>query len=373
MTNKGRVPDAPPDAGLVSRSRLALALSSGGARGLAHIGVLQVLEREGIAPGFVAGSSIGGLIGALHASGLPSRDLLAMARNFRFPRRFLPGCLLDWEQIFPSVAVAIPDTFEDLRTPLALSATDIEEGCQVVLHTGGLLPAVRATCALPGVLRPERIGGRWLVDGAVVNGLPVDLTWMADPDFVIAVHVGGPRTRRMPQLVWRVTGLLSRFRRFVPSPVTAKISYEIVVRTAEILLERQTALCAAMTDPEVLIEPELGDMGLREFDRLEDAVAAGQRAAEAALPALARLLASPQRQLSQAPDLRSRYIDLVCAMVLHPTRARATATHEGIPYYFCSVNCRDRFLRSPALYIGSTKWTFRPAVADPASDESNCP
>jgi YHS domain-containing protein len=95
-------------------------------------------------------------------------------------------------------------------------------------------------------------------------------------------------------------------------------------------------------------------MGLREFDRLDDAVAAGQRAAEAALPALARLLACPQRQPSQAPDLRSRYVDPVCAMVLHPTRARATATHEGIPYYFCSVNCRDRFLRSPARYIAST-------------------
>jgi NTE family protein len=322
--------------------------------------VLQVLELEGIAPGFVAGSSIGGLVGALHASGLPSRDLVRIARSFRFPRWFLPGGQLGWARIFPAAAEALPPTFEDLRTPLAVTAVDIEEGSQVVLQSGSLLPAVRATCALPGVLPPERIGGRWLVDGGVVNVLPVDVAWMADPDAVIAVRVGGPRARRMPQLAWKMTGLLSRLGRFVPNPATAKISFEILARAAEIVLERQTALSAAMTDPEVLIEPELGDMGLRDFDRIEEAVAAGRRAAEAALPALVRLLASPPRQSTETPDPLSRHVDPVCAMVIHPTRARATATHDRMVYYFCSVNCRDRFLRSPARYLGSTKLAFGP-------------
>lgn len=343
------------------RPRLALALGGGGARGLAHIGVLEVLELEGLAPSFVAGSSIGGLVGALHASGLPSRDLVQIARSFRFPRWFLPGGVLGWGRIFPSVAEALPGTFEDLVTSLALTAVDIEEGCQVVLHSGSLLPAVRATCALPGVLPPERIGGRWLVDGGVVNVLPVDVAWMADPDLVIAVRVGGPRARRLPQLEWRVTGVLSRLGRFVPNPATAKVSFEILARAVEIILERQTALCAAMTDPEVLIEPELGAMGLRDFDRLEDAVAAGRRAAEAALPTLARLLASPRRQSAEAPDALSPHFDPVCGMVIRPMRARATVDHEGVLHYFCSANCRDRFLRSPARYVGSTKLTAEPA------------
>lgn len=344
------------------RPRLALALGGGGARGLAHIGVLQVLEREGIVPGFVAGSSVGGLVGALHASGLPSRDLIQIARSFRSPRWLLPGGLLGWARIFPSAAEALPRTFEDLGTPLAITAVDIEDGSQVVLHTGSLLPAVRATCALPGVLPPERIGGRWLVDGAVANVLPVDVAWMADPDLVIAVRVGGPRTRRMPQLASGMTGMLFRLGRIVPNPATAKISFEILARAAEIVLERQTALSAAMTDPEVQIEPELGAMGLRDFHRLEDAVAAGRRAAEAALPALAALLASPRRPSTEASDPLSRHFDPVCAMVIHPRRARATATHEGILYFFCSANCRDRFLRSPARYLGSTKLAFRPTL-----------
>lgn len=337
---------------------LALALGGGGARGLAHIGVLQVLELEGIAPGFIAGTSVGGLVGALHASGLRSKDLIQIARSFRFPRWFLPGGVLAWGKIFPSAAEALPPTFEDLGTPLAVTAVDLEEGTQVVLHAGDLLPAVRATCALPGVLPPERIGGCWLVDGGVTNALPVDVAWMVDPDFVIAVRVGGPGTRRMPQLAWGMTRMLSRLGRIVPNPATATISFEILSRAAEIVLEHQTALSAAMTDPEVQIEPELGTMGLRDFDRLEDAVAAGRRAAEAALPALAALLASPRRQSTEASHPVSRRFDPVCAMAMHPMRARATAIHEEVPYYFCSANCRDRFLRDPARYLGSTKLAF---------------
>ena len=348
--------------GPARRPRVALALGGGGARGLAHIGVLRVLELEGLAPDFIAGSSMGGLIGALHASGLLSRDLVEIARNFRFPRWFLPGGLLDWERIFPSAAGALLATFEDLKTPLALTAVDIEEGSQVVLHTGDLRSAVRATCALPGVLPPERIGGRWLVDGGLANALPVDVAWMADPEMVIAVCVGGPRARRLPQLGWPLTGLLSRLGRYVPNPATAKVSFEILARAAEIILERQTALCAAMTDPELQIEPELGDMGLRDFDRLEVAVAAGRRAAEAALPTLTRLLGSPRRRSAEALDALSRHFDPVCAMVIHPMWARATATHEGVLYYFCSANCCDRFLRSPARYLGSTKLAFGPPL-----------
>ncbi len=342
------------------RPRFALALGGGGARGLSHIGVLEVLEREGLVPDFVAGSSLGGLVGALHASGLPSWDLVRIARDFRFPRWFLPGGMLDWGQIFPSAAEALPATFAHLVTPLALTAVDLEEGSQVVLHVGSLLPAVRATCALPGILPPERIGERWLVDGGVLNVLPVDVAWMGDPDVVVAVRVGGPRTRRMPPLVWRTTGMLYRLGRFMPNPATAKTSFEILARATEIILERQTALTAAMTDPEVQIEPELGDMSLRDFGRLDDAVAAGRRAAEAALPALTRLLASPRRRPVETPDSSRHHVDPVCAMVIHPMRARATAYHENVWYYFCSVNCCDRFLRSPARYLGSTRLAFGP-------------
>lgn len=340
------------------RPRIALVLSGGGARGLAHIGVLDALARAGIEVDFVAGSSMGGLIGALHSSGLMVPELIAIARGFRFPRWFVPGALLGWEQVFPSAAAALADTFAALRTPLALTATDIEAGSQVVLHCGRLLPAVRATCAIPGGLPPERIDGRWLVDGGVVNLLPVDVAWMADPDLVIAVRVGGPRVRRMPQLDRKMTGWLAGLGRFLPNPITARLSFEMLVRASEILLERQTALCAAMTDPEVLIEPELGDIGLRDFGRLDEAVAAGRRATEAVLPTLERLLASPRPQSTLASDAHGRYVDPVCAMVIQPTRARATVSHGGTTYYFCSANCCDRFLRDPARHIDKAALSF---------------
>jgi NTE family protein len=335
-----------------SRSpRIALALGGGAARGLAHIGVLEVFEREGVRADFIAGSSMGGLVGALHATGLPSRDVAALARSFRFPRWFLPGGVLEWSSLFASSVPVLGGTFEELEIPLAVTAVDLEAGMQAVIHSGPLLPAVQATCAVPGVIAPVRLGGRWLVDGGIMNVLPVDVAWMSNADVVVGVKVGAARERKVPQLDWRVTSLLSRLGGIVPNPATAKVTFETLVRAAEIMLDRQTALAAAMTAPELLIEPELGDMGLRDFQRLDDAVAAGRRAAEAALPGLARLLESSAAVPATGERVLTLRFDPVCAMVINPARARATATRGGRTYYFCSENCRECFERDPDAYL----------------------
>lgn len=331
--------------------RLALALGGGAARGLAHIGVLEVLEREGIQPDCIAGSSMGGLIGALSATGLRAREIKEVARSFRFPRWFLPGGLLQWDSLFGATVPIVSLTFEQLSTPLIVTAVDLEAGTQVVLHTGPVLPAVRATCAVPGVLPAVRLGGRWLVDGGLVNILPVDVAWMANPDIVVAVKVGAMRARRVPQLNWRVTSLLSRLGGMIPNPATAKVAFEVLIRAAEIVLDRQTALAAAMTGPEVLIEPELGNITLRDFDRLDDAVAAGRRATEAALPELLRLLDSPVHAAGTGEQVFQLRFDPVCAMVISPARARARALRGNTTYYFCSPNCRDCFERDPDRYL----------------------
>lgn len=336
---------------------LALSLGGGAARGLTHIGVLEVLEREGIAPECIAGSSMGGLIGALSAAGLKAREIEDVAREFHFPRWFLPGGLLRWDSLFGSAVPILPRTFEQLEMPLIVTAVDLEAGVQVVLYSGPLHPAVRATCAVPGVLPAEKIGGRWLVDGGLLNILPVDVAWMADPQVVVAVKVGSLRTRRIPQLDWRFTSLLSRLGGVVPNPATAKVSFEMLVRAAEIILERQTALAAAMTGPEVLIEPDLGDIGLRDFHRIDEAVAAGRRAAEAALPEITRLLKSPPRIPTTGRVFQLSF-DPVCAMVISASRARATAEHGGTTYSFCSVNCRDCFVRDPDHYLRTAALSF---------------
>lgn len=334
------------------RTRLALTLGGGAARGLAHIGVLEVLEREGIRPDCIVGSSMGALVGALSATGMKAREIVEVARGFGFPRWFIPGGLLRWDFIFRSaVPVLSKLAFEELATPLLVTAVDLEAGTQVILRAGPLLPAIRATCAVPGVLPPVRLGGRWLVDGGLVNILPVDVAWMMEPQVVIAVKVGALRARRMPQLSWRFTSLLSLLGQVIPNPGTAKVAFEVLVRAAEIVLDRQTALAAAMTSPEVLIEPELGDIGLRDFDRLDDAIKVGRRAAEKILPELHRLIEAPHAPRARgelAPDLR---FDPVCAMVISPRRARGSMRHGGTLYYFCSENCRDGFERDPDHYL----------------------
>ena len=120
----------------------------------------------------------------------------------------------------------------------------------------------------------------------------------------------------------------------------------------EIILDRQTTLAAAMTGPELLIEPDLGEIGLRDFHLLDAAVAAGRRAAESALPGLVRLLQSPPQHPAAAERVFDLRFDPVCAMVISPARARATITHANKTYYFCSPNCRDCFVRESERYLG---------------------
>lgn len=346
-----------------SSPRVALVLGGGAARGLAHIGVLEVFEREGISLDAIVGTSMGGLVGALSATGLSAQDIAEIAGGFHLPRWFLPGAMLDWNSLFAPAVPALSGTFEHLRTPLAVTAVDVEAGAQVVLHTGPVLPAVQATCTVPGLLPPVQLDGRWLFDGGVVNVLPVDVAWMSHAEVVVAVKVGASGERRIPQLDWRVNTLLSRLGGVIPNPATAKITIELLFRAVEIMLDRQTTLAVAMAGPELLIEPDLEDMGLRDFDRLEDAVAAGRRAAEAALPELVSLLESTSAGPTTGERVLSLRFDPVCAMVINPNRARAAVARGDKTYYFCSENCRDRFELDPDAYLAQT-WL------DPASQST---
>jgi NTE family protein len=332
---------------------VALALGGGGARGLAHLGVLEVLEAEGIRPTFLAGTSIGGLVGALSASAIPSSEIVAIARDFRFPRRFVPGRVLTWEKIFPSaVALLEGRTFEDLGTPLVVSAVDLFAGEEVMLHSGPLLPAIRATCAVPGVLPPERLDGRCLVDGGVMNVLPVDLAWSWEPEIVIAVNiVASPR--RTVRLDSRYARIATALGRIAPNPLTAHLTYDTAMRAVEVALDRQRALAIAMTGPEVLIDVDLGDVSIGDFHRLNEVVEIGRRATQAAVPRLRAALLAPACITPYAIHF-ALHIDPVCRMAISPGRARAQCERDGITYYFCSVNCRDSFERHGDHY-GATR------------------
>jgi len=177
---------------------VGLALSGGGARGLAHIGVLKVLEREGIPIDYLAGTSMGGVIAAGCAAGLSPefmeqealrmtslRRLLALA-DPSLPRRGL----FEGQKVHEYFIGHLGDrTFDDLRVPLTLVAVDLNTGREVFLSQGQVADAVRATVALPGIFRPVERDGQLLVDGGLLDNLPADAARHIGADVVIAVDV----------------------------------------------------------------------------------------------------------------------------------------------------------------------------------------
>ncbi|WP_299811007.1 patatin-like phospholipase family protein [uncultured Roseibium sp.] len=200
---------------LASSPRIGLALGGGGARGLAHIPVLEALDELGVKPAQIAGTSIGAIMGAAYASGLSGREIRQMtleifadsnsvlSRLWKLrPRRFAdmlrPGPVQFDPQRVLEVFISdyLPDRFEDLQIPLRLLATDFY-GCQEVdFESGPLLPALAASIAIPAIFRPVKLNGQILIDGGVVNPLPFD-GLRTNCDIVIAVDVVGapvPRT-----------------------------------------------------------------------------------------------------------------------------------------------------------------------------------
>lgn len=323
---------------------IAIALGGGGARGLAHLGVLEALQAEGIRPRLLAGTSMGGLVGALWAATGNTADVIAAARGFRLPGRFMPGRVLVWEKIFPSaVALLAGKTFDDLPIPLVVAAVDLVSGEEIALHSGPLLPAVRATCAVPGVFAPERIGSHCLVDGGVTNMLPVDLAWACDPDIVVAVNIvaSPPCTVSVDSRYSRVATALGRI---VPNPMTAMYSYDIAMRSVEIALDRQRAMAVAMTGPEVLIDVDLTHVSITDFHRLDEIIDAGRRATQQALPRIRGAISMPPSIGEHSTADSLLHIDPVCRMTVSAGRSRASAERGGRVFYFCSMSCRDTFV-----------------------------
>ena len=172
---------------------IGLALSGGATHGAAHIGVLQVLEREGISPAIVAGTSVGAIIGAAYVAGVPLAQMSHLFSQARWPNLLniaWRGSLgiFDTEPLAAFIHTHIGDrTFEKLPRPFAVVACDILTGQRVVLKSGPLALAVRASAAIPGLFCPIEINGQLLVDGSVVDNLPVGVVREMGADYVIAV------------------------------------------------------------------------------------------------------------------------------------------------------------------------------------------
>ncbi len=182
---------------VAARKRVGLALGGGGARGMAHVGVIRVLEREGIPIHCIAGTSAGSLVGAAYAGGIRGQRLLEMALHVRWRDILRPVWprqgLFSLEKMETYLVNTIGDvTFADLEIAYAAVAADLAVGEQVALKEGRVAPAVRASCSVPGFVTPVKIDGRLLVDGGVINNLPISVVRDLGADVVIAVGLGAP-------------------------------------------------------------------------------------------------------------------------------------------------------------------------------------
>lgn len=253
---------------------IGLALGSGGARGLAHIPLLEVFDELGIRPSIVAGASIGAIIGAPYCAGIPAKDLRrhllseikdrarAMAKlvDARAASIFDifkgEGNLftLDGEKLLDIYwPDGIPETFEELETPLLVAATDFFRREGVTFDKGPLRPAVAASLAIPGVVKPVQHGERTLIDGGIVNPLPFDLLF-DKVDHVIAIDVAGGPTEDVERM---------------PS------GFELGIGTIQIMQEAIVRAKLASRPPEAVIKPDIAHFFVLEFLSGKEVLAAG--------------------------------------------------------------------------------------------------
>jgi len=303
--------------GSIRRPVLGLALGGGAARGFAHIGVMRTLLANGIVPDVVVGTSIGAVVGGLHAAGRLDtfeewgRSLQGMRNILGYLDIRLDGSgLLGGEKLASRLEKAIGQIqIEDLPMKYASVATEVRTGHEIWLTHGRLVEAMRASYALPGIFSPVMIGDRWLVDGALVNPVPVSAARALGAEIVIAVnlstdvfthsttiHAHGAMPAPVAAPVTEETPAKRRFPRIFSLERTVKREFfgtaarpgisSVMIDAFNIMQDRITRARLAGDPPDLLITPRVGQFGWFDFHRAEDLIAHGARAAERALESI---------------------------------------------------------------------------------------
>jgi NTE family protein len=299
----------------VSRARIGLALGGGVARGWAHIGIIRTLLKADIVPDVIAGTSIGALVGGAWAAG--RLDVLEDWSRSITKRRMLGlldvtirgSGLIGGARLQALMQENLGDlVIEDLDTRFAAIATELGTGHEIWLTQGNLTEAIRASYALPGIFGPVQIGGRWLVDGALVNPIPVSAARALGARVVIAVNLNADMFGRgtviqaaaaeaaqeaatevpappepEPSRIGRLFRLQHNIRHDVLGAVRGPGITSVMVDAFNITQDRIARSRLAGDPPDVLIAPKLGAIGLFEFHRAEEAIRLGAEAAERAL------------------------------------------------------------------------------------------
>ena len=288
------------------RPKIGLVLSGGGARGVAHVGVLKVLNEMRIPVDYVVGTSMGSIVAGAYSTGMAPQEMERRIRAVRWDRvlsdqppraersvrskqldqRNIYGAelgLRDGKVLFPAGAIigqhlefflaslvggAVDlESFDELPIPYRAVATDVVDGSMVILDRGNLAAAMRASMSVPGLFAPQKIGSKRLVDGGLVRNLPIDVARELGADIIIAVNLGTPLLK--PEELDTVLG------------VTAQMINILTEQNVQVSLKQ-------LRGNDVLILPELGDFSAGDFVHAADTIAIGERAARKVAPQLAR-------------------------------------------------------------------------------------
>lgn len=263
----------------MSTVRVGLALGGGFARGAAHIGVLQALVANKIPVHLVAGTSAGSLVGSMFCAGLDPWLVQRAAERMNWRAlvrlKLRRDGLLDADGLERFMLGNLGDLhFKDLKIPFIATATDLLTGKEVLLTSGRVAPAVRASCAFPGIFRPVRVGRHTLVDGGLINPVPAEVARRFGADFVIASELNRPGGQSLPP-----RNLLH-------------------IMLSSLALVQRPQIDSSLQRADVVVQPDLSGFGVIELDRVEAMIGAGREATETAIPAIREGLARLEERAS---------------------------------------------------------------------------
>jgi NTE family protein len=274
---------------------ITLALGGGGAKGNAHIGVLRRLEKEGYKIRSVAGTSFGGLVAALYAVGYSPREIQVIFESVDqkalYGRTSQDGpSLLGMAGVRQLLDRVIGNkTFKDMRIPCAVTAVDINSGAEVILNDGSVRDAVLATIALPGIFPVQRINDWNLVDGGVLNPVPVSVARMLSPNLpVVAVVLNDPIDKPLKGYNLPIPSIVPRTIADSLSRISLAQSLDVFLRSVDVSSRYVAHLRLKVDKPNVLVRPDVHHIELLDKVVVEDVAQLGEQALEQVLPDLKR-------------------------------------------------------------------------------------
>lgn len=335
-----RAQAAPIGLGTSRRPLLALVLGGGAARGFAHIGVIRALQNHGITPDIVVGTSIGAAVGGAFVGGhLDEFEKWARSLQARSVFGYLDiqlngSGLIGGNKLAARLQEALGTArIETLTTKFAAVATEIKTGHEIWLTRGRLVDAIRASYALPGIFTPVLIGDRWLVDGALVNPVPVSAARALGAEIVIAVTLNSDSfghggtiaafgTPAEPMEIGETSAVVMKtgLRRFFSQERAMKRSFfggtqglpglsTVMIEAFNIMQDRITRARLAGDPPDILISPRISNVGLFDFHRAAETIERGQRATERAIESIEEAISILVPSAQAAPPPTSKTPD----------------------------------------------------------------